>query len=437
MRYSSLTPVGQRKYNMDFEAVVISKVLTENLMEEALDLNVQEDIFHEYKREWKFIQQMYLEHSGLPTTELLESKFPEFQAKLSEEPLSYLVEELKKKHVHAVVLDTMTLQADALKKKDPYAALNEMRKAIAHAEETARTSRDYNVASNPEARLSDYFSIVECEGMTGLPSPWDVLDKETGGFQEEDLVMIAARGGVGKTWAEVVIAEFLRRHGYPTVVFSKEMSVKQIVRRFDAVSAQVNFQRLKTGQLTTEELERYTETLRKMKGTTPMHVSGDIDTKMGVSSVAAKIDKYRPAMVWIDGVYMMRDERNAKAGWEKFTNICEDLKNLAQRKRTPIGVSHQFNLSGKEDKGDADTLKYGDVQMWFDVMIGMYQTEDLRANSEMLFKINKLREGRPTQWVSAWCLNKMNFQVKSSGVDDVGDYDSGPADIGYEDKVPF
>jgi hypothetical protein len=167
-----------------------------------------------------------------------------------------------------------------------------------------------------------------------------------------------------------------------------------------------------------------------------MWISGDIDSSMGVSSVASKIDKYRPKMVWIDGVYMMRDERNAKPSWEKFTHICEDLKTLAQKKKTPIGVSHQFNLSGKGEDGNADTLKYADVQMWFDVMLGMYQTDDLRANKEMLFKINKLREGNPTQWVTSWDLDAMDFGVQVSGVDDVGTPIVDAVDD-FEEEIPF
>lgn len=425
---------------MDFEAVVISKVLGEKLMEEALELNIREDLFKEYRPQWRFIRDVYLNHSGLPTVEHLVSKFPDFEVQNSTEPLSFLVEELKKKHVRSVIIDCMSEQAEIFKSsKNPYDALDIMRKTLAQAEEASRTSRDYNVTADPESRLEDYYKISASEGMTGIPSPWYALDRESGGFQNEDLIMIAARGGVGKTWSEVIAAEHQRRLGFTTVVFSKEMSVKQILRRFDAVSAKVSFNRLKMGMLTTAELDRYKQTLKEMKGTTPLHISGDIDTKMGVSSVAAKIDKYRPSMVWIDGVYMMRDERNAKASWEKFTNICEDLKALAQKKKTPIGVSHQFNLAGKEDKGDADTLKYGDVQMWFDVMIGLYQTEDLRANKEMLFKINKIREGSPTQWVSAWDLDKMEFEIKSAGADDIGTkYDNTKTEEGhYKDLIPF
>lgn len=787
---------------MNYEVEVISKILNEDLMDDALELNVEAELFHEYKKEWEFVKGIYLEHSGLPSSDYLEQKFPTFDTVITKEPLTLLVDELKKRHVHSLVLESMRIQAEALKAKDPYEALSEMRKTIAYSEEKMRTSRDVNVAADPESRLEDYRAIVDLEGMTGLPSPWDVLDRETQGIQSEDFVMVAARGGVGKcidkesllqdpitgvlrtieevvsgdqlgvltwdksegvrhelitdkvdtgfkqckefllqsgrsiivtpehpfltpggwvpadkielegyvaipsrvpfplkvrdlhqseiemmaillsegtysgnhvgfdnqdpkfiqvarnaakgfnvdvryrgttsydfcvkgvsagrhtpnpvrswlktygmdrkkavdktipdvvfgfgfeglsyfialfwmadgyvdkrgtpgitlgskkmvyqiqhlllrfgiqssvrykpvkggyhswrlrvysgevlkfnasiaphmwgdklgrirarvsdvekvfnpniggprcrnplpdhrdliwvrvegildagkrkiydltveptscfiandilvhnTWCEVVWAEFLRRKGHPGVLFSKEMSVKQILRRFDAVAASVPFNRLKSGSLTTAQFEQYKKTLIEMKGTTPLHISGDIDAKMGVSNVAAKIDMYAPKIVFIDGVYMMRDERNAKASWEKFTNICEDLKELTKKKRTPIVVTHQFNLSGKDGNGNEDTLKYGDVQMWFDLMLGMYQSDDLRASKEMLFKLNKIREGSKIDWVTAWDLDGMDFDTKVSGIDDVGEY-KGPRDKdgdsdGFDDVVPF
>jgi hypothetical protein len=50
----------------------------------------------------------------------------------------------------------------------------------------------------------------------------------------------------------------------------------------------------------------------------------------------------------------------------------------------------------------------------------MYQTEDLRLNKEMLFKILKQREGERLEFVSEWDLDNMNFSVKDMGSDDVG-----------------
>jgi hypothetical protein len=133
---------------------------------------------------------------------------------------------------------------------------------------------------------------------------------------------------------------------------------------------------------------------------------------MGVTAIAAKIQRYKPDIVYVDGGYLIADDRKAKEGWEKFKNVCWDLKKLALRENIPIVMTHQFNKEGKGLDGNADTLKYGDVQMWFDLIVGVYQDEALRNNKEMLFKINKQREGANIEWVADWDLDKMKFEAR-------------------------
>ena len=64
-------------------------------------------------------------------------------------------------------------------------------------------------------------------------------------------------------------------------------------------------------------------------------------------------------------------------------------------------------------------MKFGDVQMWFDLMIGLFQSEDMRLNKEMLFKILKQREGEKKEWVAEWELETMSFDTKAMGYDDI------------------
>jgi hypothetical protein len=128
-------------------------------------------------------------------------------------------------------------------------------------------------------------------------------------------------------------------------------------------------------------------------------------------------------VVYIDGVYLVHDDEEAKGKWEKMANVLWGLKKLARRKGIPMIVSHQFNSEGKGDEGSADTLKFGDVQQWFDGLIGMYQTDDLRLNKEMLFRLLKQREGERLEWVAEWDLEHMRFDTKK-GKDDVPVADS-------------
>lgn len=253
---------------------------------------------------------------------------------------------------------------------------------------------------------------------------YDLSVEDTHCFVANDIL-------VHNTWAEVILSCHNWKQGYTPLLITREMSVWQVVRRFDAVNAQLPHKRFKAGMLTTDEYERWMASLEDMKKRSlPFYVSGDSEI-VGVTGVASQIQRYRPSVVYIDGGYMLEDDRGAKADWEKFKNICQDLKRLAQREKVPIVMTHQYSKDGIDGKGSADTLKYGDVKMWFDLMIGMFQDEKMRADKEMLFKIDKIRDGEGgLTWVSSWDLDNMTFEVKP-GLDDIGNSDGHGAAVEY------
>jgi len=416
---------------MDYEAALISKVLMENRMEEVIDARVRPELFVAYSGLWSWLTKTYAEHGGAPPVDFVEKKFPGFEIQLIDSPMSFLIDELRKRRTHMLIAESMKLQADKLKDKDPMGALEEVRTVLLKADQETRPSRDVNLVDDPMARYDAYKELAASGGITGLPSIWPCLDEVTQGFHPEELIMFAGRGGVGKTWVEVVLARHLWSLGHRILLFTREMGVWQIIRRLDAVNAQLSYRRLRSGTLTSKERERWKQALKDMKGSTDFWVTGDDEGTVGVSGIIAKIRRYRPAMALIDGGYLIEDERGGKAGWEKFSNVCWDLKRAARKEGIPIGISHQFNLAGKGDKGDADTMKYGDVQMWFDLMIGQYQTEALRLNNEMMYRILKQREGEKLEWVSDWDLERMVFDVKVTGVDEV------PEEYDPEEVVRF
>lgn len=421
---------------MDFEAALLSKILKdENALPQVLDQRVSDELFVGYPLLWGYMMETYAKHGGLPPIDFVEQKFPDFSFQaLQDTPVSFLVEELKKRHIHNLITDSIRTQADFLKTKDPYSALEAMRSTLMRADVDTRPSFDMNFAEDIDERLKRYDEAEKAGGVTGIPTPWDILNDVTQGFQSEDLIMIAGRGKVGKTWSEMIFALQNWKDGYIPLVFSREMAVWQIARRIDAIRAKLPYKRFKSGMLTSEEKERWMKSLELLKGARPLWLTGDDgDGHLGVTAITAKVERYNPHIIYIDGAYLIRDDRKGKQRWEQFYNVCQDLKRLAQRKKTPVVVTHQFGSSGKGMDGTEDTLKFGDVQMWFDVIIGCYRTEDMVENKEMLMKILKHREGEEAQWVTEWDFDTMSFDQKP-GEDDIRE---GEVPYDKEDPVKF
>jgi len=405
---------------MDYEAVLISTAVLEDKVGDIVDMNVLDDFFVSHKDVWEFVRGVYSEHGKPPPIEMLSQYHPEFTVEKTSVPISLAVQELRKRHVHNSMRASLRTIARLMESGDPIKAFETMKSTVVSMDIPDNTSRDVNLSVTPLSRMEEYHEVARCEGMLGIQTPWRILNEATLGFQPEDLIMLAGRGGVGKTWGEVVLACTQWQMGYLPLVISNEMSVKQMVRRIDATNARLPYKRFRAGMLSGEELERWERALRDMEGGLPFWVSGD-RSHLGVTSIKAKIRKYRPSIVWIDGGYLLHDETGGKAKWERWSNVCEGLKRVAQDEGIPIGLSHQFNLEGKKDMGTADTLKYGDVQMWFDVIVGMYQSEDLEVSKEMLFRLLKIREGEGrAEWVSSWDLDNMEFVDKGQSSDDLG-----------------
>jgi replicative DNA helicase len=419
---------------MDYEAALISKVFSDSDLSKVFDERVKPELFVSYKKLWEFVLEVYSKHGGLPPKEEVENRFPHFDFVDTQDiPFSYISDELKKRHVHNILTDAMKEQAEKLKSKDPFSALEVMRSSLMKADLEARPSHDINFTEDFEERKKLFQRASEAAGVTGIPTPWPCLDEATQGFHEEDLIMIAGRGGIGKSWFSFMLAVDNWQNGAVPLIFSREMAVWQVTRRLDALNAKLPYRRFKNGTLSSDEEARWHKALADMKGGKPFWITGDDgDGHIGVTAIKAKIHRYRPDIVYIDGAYLIQDDRGGKQQWERFSNVCQDLKRLAQKESLPIVVTHQFNTSGKGMDGSEDTLKYGDVQMWFDLIIGCYQSEELRDNKEMLFKIVKHREGEKLQWVSEWDLDKMSFLMKHKGEKDTEDLD-----VPYDEEAPM
>jgi replicative DNA helicase len=399
---------------MDFEGALISRVLhhPEEILK-VIDSRVSDDLFVDHAGIWKFVTESYREHGGLPPANLVQERFPEFEVLDLNTPITLFISELKKRHIHNTIMEHQGSLMKHLKGKDPMAALEIMQQCVLKVENETRSTKDFNFRDQVRERLDRYNEAQLSGGITGIPTPWGVLNEATQGFNPGELIMIAGRGGVGKSWCEVVLSWFNWKAGCLPLLFSNEMAIWQIIRRLDAVNAQLPYQRFKAGQLTTDEFFRWERTLEDLKNKPDFWVIGDDEGMIGVTGIAAKIQRYHPAIVYIDGGYLVSDDRKAKEGWEKFKNVCWDLKKLALRENIPIVMTHQFSKEGKGLEGTADTLKYGDVQMWFDLIIGVYQDENLKNNKEMLMKIAKHREGMNKDWVCDWDLDYMKFDVKT------------------------
>jgi replicative DNA helicase len=169
-------------------------------------------------------------------------------------------------------------------------------------------------------------------------------------------------------------------NGLSPLFIGFEMSNREQGERMDASRAGVSLSRLRNGNLTKDEWEKLERSIIDLSQMHSFHFSADRGRTMTISGVAAKIEQYRPPVVFLDGVYMMEDEEGEPRMTPRaLSNLTQGFKRLAQTFKIPIVISTQ-GLEWKADKGKGMSRKTVGYSSSFltdsDALIGVEISQD-------------------------------------------------------------
>jgi len=407
---------------MDIEKKIIDKCAENTaLYAEAIDQAVIPEMFSGVARDiWEYALKHMKAHGTGPTDEAITAQFQEYSWDFpAPEPLSYYVEQLKRKHAFNLTLVGIQSAYDNLNKREVESAVDDLRDALRKIEDATASEADLDWGASAEDRYNDYLDIQKKGGIDGYRTPFQTLDNATQGWHDGEFILVVARQGVGKTWLTNIMAHKNYQDGLRVLYFTKEMPSKQVARRFDALEYNLPYQDLRSGNLNSF-IE--TEWRQKVKNGLPngkLMIVGE--ETGGVSQVAAKIERHKPDIIFIDGMYLMDDDQRARDNWLKISNISRDMKRLAKRVMIPIIATVQFNRSADNAKGDASNIAYGDIAKDADVILGLFQDEDQRLDKRMTLRVLKQREGSRPEIELDWDMANMKFsEVQDSGLNPVG-----------------
>jgi replicative DNA helicase len=413
---------------MDIETGILRDILRADraVYLAMVQQGLEESLFLDEGRRavWTWIAGYNREFGGMPPAQEVQRKFPALFAD-DEQPAAaaYYLQELKNRRLHFRIKDAAVEAGNLLKDKDPRGALRVIENAAALSQQDIRSSQDVNLRSALEERIEQYQRLKTMGGMTGMPTPWPTLNRWTLGFRPGELVVISARPGVGKSWLMTLLANEV--HGVAKrvpLIVSREMAVDQFTRRVDAARAKIPYAGLRSGDLSQEQEARFFESVRLYADMPDFWVSSD-DAAMGVTGLAAKVDQFQPDILFLDGLYLMRDDKG-ETGWEGITNITRDLKRLAVRLGIPVVVTTQLNRKSKGLRGDLSSLAFSDsIGQDADLVLGLLQTDEMRNNYELMIRLLKQREGLTGEFKVRWDLETMNFEELSDVAAPDGDGD--------------
>src|SRR5215213_2099312 len=237
------------------------------------------------------------------------------------------------------------------------------------------------------------------EDITGVPSGFPSLDRVTYGWQNTDLIILAARPAVGKTALALNLARNAALHPSkptPVAVFSLEMSSGQLVQRILAAESEIHLEKIARGKLEEHEMKQlYTRGIQRL-AQAPIFI--DDTPALNIFELRAKCrrlkNKHNIGMIIIDYLQLMSgggENRNSNREQE-ISNISRNLKGLAKELNIPIialsQLSREVEKRGAKDGTKmpqlSDLRESGAIEQDADMVMFLYRPEyyDINSNAE-------------------------------------------------------
>jgi len=222
------------------------------------------------------------------------------------------------------------------------------------------------------------------DGVSGVPSGFTKLDRITGGWQRSDMIVLAARPGMGKTAFVLSMARNMAvDYKVPVAVFSLEMSAVQLVNRLISGEAEIEGDKLKRGTLDDQEYQKMHERVTRLSEA-PLFI--DDTPGLSVFDLRAKCRRLKAQhgidMIIIDYLQLMTASGMNKGGnrEQEISTISRSIKGLAKELNVPIIALSQLSRSVETRGGDkrpmlSDLRESGAIEQDADIVSFIYRPE--------------------------------------------------------------
>jgi replicative DNA helicase len=227
--------------------------------------------------------------------------------------------------------------------------------------------------------------ISNKEGISGVPSGFDKLDKLTSGWQESDLIIIAARPGMGKTALALSMARNIAvTQNIPVAFFSLEMSSIQLITRLISSETGLSSQKLRTGRLEKHEWEQLNVKVKALEKA-PLFI--DDTPSLSIFDLRAKSrrlsSQHGIKLIVVDYLQLMTTGGGMKGignREQEISTISRNLKALAKELSIPVIALSQLSRAVETRGGSkrpllSDLRESGAIEQDADIVAFIYRPE--------------------------------------------------------------
>src|SRR3989339_564377 len=235
------------------------------------------------------------------------------------------------------------------------------------------------------------------EGLRGVSTGFEALDNALAGLQKSNLVILAARPGIGKTSFALGIAQNAAVKNKKNVgFFSLEMSKEELVDRLLVSQADIDAWRLKTGKLTEDDFTKLSNAMGVF-GESKLYI--DDTPALSILEMRTKARRLQVEhgldLIVVDYLQLARS-RNLENRVQEVSEISQGLKNLARELKVPVLALSQLSraVEHRERKRPqlADLRESGAIEQDVDVVMFLYREDD-ENQENLVLDIQKHRNG--------------------------------------------
>lgn len=275
------------------------------------------------------------------------------------------------------------LSEDVIKEINKIEQVNE--KEVTFIEQVANTIRDIEESMNTKTDYRLYTGMLD-------------LDKLTCGLHNQELTIIGARPGVGKTTFALQIAEYIAKKGVETAIISLEMSDNQIIQKMLSRNTRVNSYKMRQGILEDRDVENIASYSVKL-AELPIDLITKARTLQQIEVIARKLkNKKNLGLLIIDYIQLIKNKGKFSSREQEVADITRTLKLLSLELNIPIIGLCQLNRNAtRQEPLLSDLRESGAIEQDADNVIFLYQENDLNDGEtcvDITIKLAKQRAGQ-------------------------------------------
>lgn len=230
--------------------------------------------------------------------------------------------------------------------------------------------------------------------LMGVSTGFYDLDTMTSGLQKSDLIILAARPSMGKTaFCLNILTNVALKENKPVIMFSLEMSKEQLVLRMLCAEAEIDAQRIRTGEITQMDFHKLGQAMSRL-GEAPIYI---VDSPgISVMEMRAKARKViletggDVGLIIIDYLQLMEAKTSVKGGGDnrqqEISIISRGLKSIARELKAPVMALSQLSraVESRQDKRPmlSDLRESGAIEQDADIVMFIYRDEYYNKDSD-------------------------------------------------------